>query len=180
MAADVVGTEVALSLHYPSGTILHSSRYKLVSLAPASDTGSCLFDGVSLIANASEFEGSQLRVLRPSNRVVDLAPMSFGRTSRKTMNRDMPPEPPPKFHSLHHECQAMVQAHEKVYSGSVNQIEIPESQFGGCRTVQGSESKKTVSPFPFASKTISHVPRLYRLAMQRERAPCSSHSTSRA
>ena len=66
----------------------------------------------------------------------------------------------------------MVQAHEKVYSCSVNQIEIPGTQFGGCRTDQGSQTKKFVLGVPDKG--------LCRLAMQRERAPCSSHSTFRA
>jgi len=58
--------EVALSLHHPcTGTILHSSRYKLVNLAPASDTGSCLFDGVFLIANASELKDHSLECSDP-------------------------------------------------------------------------------------------------------------------
>ena len=43
---------------------LHSSRYKLVIVAPASEhgvnTGSFPFDRVFLIANAAEYEGSQL------------------------------------------------------------------------------------------------------------------------
>jgi len=42
----------------------------------------------------------------------------------------------------------MVQAHEKVYSCGVNQFEIPGTQFGGCRTVQGSETKKFVLGVP--------------------------------